>query len=93
MDFKALRNSSGTLTVAPGGSDRVHFLRRQWCSGPSRWVQHHPGTLLGGCQFLAGQAPFGLFPRGTQPFQPLPGVRAESTGVHQIENGSNIEET
>ena len=82
VDSEAFRNRAGGLVITPRCSDRVHFLRRQRCSRPSRWVQHHPRIWLGCLRLFARTIPFRLLPRGAQPDQPLPCVRAEFTGVH-----------
>lgn len=82
VDFEAFRNRAGALAVTPRGSDRVHFRLRQRCSGPSHWGQHHSSLGFRRSWLLSSDTRFRLLPRGTQPFELLPRVRAESTGVH-----------
>lgn len=85
VDVEPTADRDHAVAVLSGGSDRVHFLRRQRCSTPSRWVQHHPRLGFRRSWFLASDARFRLLPRGTQSLQSFPRVRAESTGVHRSE--------
>lgn len=82
VNVESAADRKDTLAVGASGSNRVHFVRGKRGSGSSRWVRHDPRIWLGCRWFFARATPFRLLPRGTQPFQPLPRVRAESTGVH-----------
>ena len=82
VDFEAFRNLAGVMVVTPRRSDRVYFRLCQRRSRPSRWVQHHPRLGFRHSWLFAPHVRLRLLPRGTQPFQPLPRVRAEPTGVH-----------
>lgn len=81
-DLEPSGDRHGALSIGAQGSNLVHFVRRQWCSRSPRWVRHDPRIWLGCRRFFARAILFRLFPRGTQPFQSLPRVRAESTGLH-----------
>ncbi len=83
VNVESAADRKDTLAVGASGSNRVHFVRGKRGSGSSRWVRHDPRIWLGCRWFFARATPFRLLPRGTQPFQPLPRVRAESTGVHR----------
>lgn len=81
-DLEPSGDRHGALSIGARGSNLVHFVRRQWCSRSPRWVRHDPRIWLGCRRLFARAILFRLFPRGTQPFQSLPRVRAESTGLH-----------
>ena len=73
------------LAVRSGSSNSVHLAFCQRCSSSSPRVRYDLGLVLGCILRLVAKTEFRLFPRGTQPLEPLPGVRFESTRVHKLE--------
>lgn len=82
VDVESAADRKDAFAVGAGGSNCVHFVWGKRRSRTSRWVQHHPRLGFRWSGLLSFDAPLCLIPRGTQPFQPLPRVRAESTGFH-----------
>lgn len=70
------------LAVRSGSSNSVHLAVRQRCSSSFPRVRYDLGLALDCFLRLVAKTEFHLFPRGTEPLEPLPGVRFESTRVH-----------
>ena len=86
MDIEALGDRHDAFTVRAGSSDSVHLALRQRCSSSSPRVRHDARLVLEGTFWVVLDTEFHLLPRGTEPFEPVPGVRFESTRVHTKEN-------
>src|SRR5690625_4548879 len=84
VDAEPPTDGDDALVVQAGSSDSVHLTLRQGCSSSSPRVRDHPRLAVSGSLRLFIDAEFRLIPRRTQPLEPLPGVRFESTRVHQI---------
>jgi len=83
MDAEPPGDRHHALTVRSGGSNSFHLTVRQRCSSPSPWGRDDPRLDLDGTLGIVTTIEFRLLPRGTEPLEPLPGVRFESTRVHQ----------
>lgn len=70
------------LAIRSGSSNSVHLAVRQRCSSSSPRVQYDSGLVLDGTLRLIASTEFRLLPRGTEPLEPLPGVRFESARIH-----------
>lgn len=70
------------LAVRSGSSNSVHLAVRQRCSSSSPRVRYDLGLVLDCILRLVAKTEFRLFPRGTEPLEPLLGVRFESARVH-----------
>lgn len=84
MHIEPPRNRQDALAVLSSCSDRVHLLRRQACSSSSPWVRDDSRLVDGGTVRRISDTELRLIPRGTEPLEPLPGVRFESTRVHNF---------
>lgn len=82
VDLEPPADGDHAFAVRSGSSDSVHLAVRQRCSSSSPRVRHGPGLGLGGFLRLIVDTEFRLLPRGTEPLEPLAGVRFESTRVH-----------
>lgn len=78
------RDGYNALAVGASSSDSVHLALRQGCSSASPRVRNHPSLGLRSSYPLIVETEFRLTPRGTEPLEPLPGVRFESTRVHRM---------
>ena len=67
------------LAVRSGSSNSVYLAVRQGCSSSSPRVRHDARITLGVTVRLVLDR---LLPHGTEPLEPLPGVRFESARVH-----------
>jgi len=72
------------LTVRAGCSDSVHLALREGCSSSSPRVRDDSRLIVSGTVRLIAEHELRLILRGTQPLEPLPGVRFESTRVHNF---------
>src|SRR5690606_36529175 len=70
------------LAVRACSSNSVHLPLGQGCSSSSPRVRDDSRLVVSGTVWLVNDTEFRLIPRGTQPLEPLPGVRFESTRVH-----------
>lgn len=70
------------LAVRAGSSDSVHLALREGCSSSSPRVRDDSRLIVSGTVWLVAENELRLIPRRTQPLEPLPGVRFESTHVH-----------
>ena len=70
------------LAVRSGSSNSVYLAVRQGCSSSSLRVRHDARLSLGVTVRFVLDTEFRLLPRGTEPLEPLPGVRFESARVH-----------
>ena len=59
------------LAVRSGSSNSVHLAFCQRCSSSSPRVRYDLGLVLGCILRLVPKTEFRLFPRGTQPLEPL----------------------
>lgn len=84
MHIEPPRDRQDALAVLSSCSDRVHLLRRQACSSSSPWVRDDSRLVDGGTVRRISDTELRLIPRGTEPLEPLPGVRFESTRVHRV---------
>jgi len=72
------------LAARSGRSDSVHLALRERCSSSSPRVRDDSRLIVSGTVRLVAENELRLIPRGTQPFEPLPGVRFESTHLHLV---------
>lgn len=82
VDLEPSADRDHALATRTGSSDSVYLALRQGGSSSSPRVRHGLGLGLGGFLRLIVDTEFRLFPRGTEPLEPLPGVRFESIRVH-----------
>ncbi len=82
MYLEPAADGDHALAVRAGSSDSVHLALREGCSSSSPRVRDHPRLIISGTDRPVAESEFRLTPRGTEPIEPLPGVRFESTRVH-----------
>ena len=84
MHIESSADGDHALAVRSGSSNSVYLAVRQGCSSSSPRFRHDARLTLGVTVRLVFDTEFRLLPRGTQPLEPLPGVRFESGRVHNV---------
>lgn len=79
------------LAVRAGSSDSVHLALREACSSSSPRVRDDCRLIVGGTDWLVVENELRPIPRGTEPLEPLSGVRFKSARVHQSEGPVNAD--
>lgn len=82
MHVESATDGDHALAVGAGSSDSVYLALCQGCSSSSPRLRDDARLALAGTMWLIVDAQFRLIPRRTEPLEPLPGVRFESTRVH-----------
>lgn len=89
VDVEPSADGDHAFAVRSGSSNSVHLAVRQRCSSSSPRVRYDSGVVLDGILRLVANTEFRPLPRGTEPLEPLPGVRFESTRVHKCDESGH----